>query len=131
MDILPLRCFWLEEFPQRISIRNIRLFPVFLNWIPSLAQAFLIRVAVLRDDGGDSLRVGQREAESNRGAVVEDIDCVPVKAELLSEAVDHRSQILECVAKLLRLGRIGKSKARKVRGHYVKAIPQNRNQVAE
>ena len=72
--VLPERRLRLEECTQRRAIGLGRIFPIGLDRVPTFAQAFLIRVAVLRDDRSDALGVFQRDTKTGRRAVVEDVD---------------------------------------------------------
>src|SRR5215469_890649 len=59
IEILGLGRLGREEFAQGCAVLRSWLLPVFLDRIPTLAQTFFISVAVLRDDGGDPLGMGQ------------------------------------------------------------------------
>ena len=74
MDVLPLGRFRLEEIAQCRAVLRRRLLPIFLDRVPALAQAFHIGIAVLRDDGGDSLGMSLREPESHRRAVIKHVN---------------------------------------------------------
>src|SRR5580692_9983584 len=45
--------------------------PVFADRAPGIAQTFFVRIAVLRNDRGDSFRVSHRQAETCRRAIIE------------------------------------------------------------
>src|SRR4029077_16704998 len=129
--ILPLSCFGLEELAQSVTILCRWLLPVFLDRIPAIAKPLFIGIAVLRDDGGDTLGVCQRQAESDRGAVIEDVDRETIETNGLGKAFDHLSQLLERVAELLPVGCIREPEARQIGRYHVVAIGERRNKVAK
>ena len=131
MRILPLSCFGLEELAQGRTILCRRLLPVFLDRIPAIAKPLFIGIAVLRDDGGDTLRVCQPQAESDRSAVIEDVDRKTLETNGLGKASDHLSQSFERVAELLPVGRIREAEARQIGRYHVVAIGERRNKVAK
>jgi hypothetical protein len=59
-----------EKRPQHQAILLRRLLPVLLNRVPTLAETFFIRVAILRDDRRDSLRVRKSQAKADRSAII-------------------------------------------------------------
>jgi hypothetical protein len=48
--------------------------------VPAVTQAFLIGVAVLRDDCGEAIRMANCEAEADGCAIVEDVDREAIEA---------------------------------------------------
>src|SRR5215470_15165385 len=87
VQVLPRGGLGLEKVAERRPVLGRGLLPVALDRVPALAEPLLIRVAVLRDDRGDPLRMTRRETEPNRRAIVEDVDA----AEIVIEAVPMRS----------------------------------------
>src|SRR6266481_9777444 len=65
MRVLPARRLGREEAAERVSVGLRRFLPISPNGIPTIAQPFLIGVAVLRDDRSDTIRVPNGEAEPN------------------------------------------------------------------
>ena len=63
-----------QEAAQGVTVGLARLVPVGLDRSEGVGHAFQVSVAVLRDDRGDTVGMGQRQAEADRGAVVEDVD---------------------------------------------------------
>jgi len=57
MQVLPFGRLGREELAESSAILRRRFFPILLDRIPALAQALLIGIAVLRNDGGDPLRM--------------------------------------------------------------------------
>src|SRR5262245_6776164 len=72
--VLPLHRFGLQEGAQGRTVFRRGILPVGLNWIPSLAQALLVGIAVLRDHSGDLLRMTHGKSESHRRAIVKDVN---------------------------------------------------------
>jgi hypothetical protein len=86
--VLPLRAVQRQKTVQRVAMCRGGRGPVLLDRIPGVGQAFLVRVAILRDDGGHALRMGHRQAEASRRAVVEDVERIAVEAQRLCKRVD-------------------------------------------
>jgi hypothetical protein len=105
--------------------------PVGSNRTPTLAEAFFVGVAVLRDDGSYALRVADGEPEACRRAVVKDVHCKPIEAEDLGKAVDHAGNVVERVGELFPRRHVGLAEAGQVRGYDMEAVRQERDQVAE
>src|ERR1700761_609647 len=74
-----------------------RFAPIGLPWTPFIAQSFHVSVAILADDGSDALRMGQREAQSGRGAVVENVERIALEADAFPEVADHLGEAVERV----------------------------------
>ena len=75
--------------------------------------------------------MGQRQAETDRGAVVEHVDGEPFQAECLGEAANHLSDVVEGVGEGVASGLLGHAEAGQVRGDDVVLAGQLRDQVAE
>ena len=114
VEVLGLGRFPSEEVPQGCSIARSGFFPVFLNRVPALAQAFLVSITILRNDRGDSLWMRQSKTQSDGGSVIEYVDDVPMEADRLSEAINDIGEILERVSELSAVGRIRKTESREV-----------------
>src|SRR5262249_29286383 len=112
VPVLPLSRFWLEESAQCGAIFRRRFLPISLDRIPAVAQALQVGVAVLRNHGGDPLRMANGEAKTNWCAVVENIKCITVETDHLREPLDHLRQVLEAVFEAFSFGRFGEAKAR-------------------
>ena len=97
MVILPLNACGRDEFAQRGAVLVGGLLPVLLNWVPAVAQALDVGIAILRDQRGDALRMPQRKTETDRRAVIKDINCVASKLQRFHESVDHTGQVFEGV----------------------------------
>lgn len=81
VDILPYGRFWCEKLAESGPVFCIRLFPVFLDRVPSFTQTGLIGIAILRNDRGDLVRVSEGEPETYGCAIVEDVNREPVEAD--------------------------------------------------
>lgn len=64
-------------------------------------EAFLVSVAVLRDDRGDPAGVLEREPPGDRGPVVLDVNRVAVEAELVEQAGREVGECVEGVVELV------------------------------
>src|SRR6202012_1674770 len=132
LSVLPANRVQCEEGAQRVAILLRGLTPVLLHRIPRLlAQAFFIGVAVLRDDGGDALRMRKGEAEAGGRAVIEDIDGVAREAEFFDEGVDGCRQRVEGVAVLPLRRYFGEAEAGKVGRDHAIARCEARHELAE
>src|SRR5215469_10459043 len=120
-----------EEVAECGAVLRGRFLPIFLDRIPALAEAFFVGVAVLRNDGGDAVGMGEGETESDGCAVVEDIDGVTAEAEGFGEAVDDLGKVIEGVAELLAVRSVGETEAGKVGSEDVVALGERRDQVAK
>src|SRR5262249_32827488 len=118
----------LQKSAERIAILLRRVLPVSPDRIPAVAQAFLIGITVLGDDRRDSLRMFDREPESRRSAVVEDVYGIGCKADDLGETVDLLGDAIERIAAWWH---IRLPEPRKVRRDDVEAVRQEGNQLAK
>jgi hypothetical protein len=98
---------------------------------PTLAEAIFVRIAVLRDDGGDPLRMCKGEPQPNRRSVVEYVDREALESDCLSKAVDGLGQVLKRVAESLAVRGIGEAEAWQIWGNHVVAVGQSRNETAK
>ena len=128
MGVLPDRGLRREEGLQRLAIFPGRILPIGADRIPTVAQAFFVSVAVLRNDRRDPLRMLYCQSEAGRCAVIENIDGIAIKADDFGETVDDRSDPIEAVAAV---GPVGVPEAGQVRRNDVEAIGQERNEIAE
>src|SRR5215469_11200153 len=81
MRVLPLRRCGSEEFAQGVAVLFRGILPIRPDGIPPVTQPFLVRIAVLRDEGRDPVRVSSREAKPRRRPVIEEVERVSVKAD--------------------------------------------------
>jgi hypothetical protein len=100
VDVLPFRGLGREKRADGLPVGGVWLLPVFLDRVPTGAQALLVGVAVLRDDRRDPLRPRQREPEADRRAVVENVDGVAAEADRVGEPLDDLRQVVEGVVEL-------------------------------
>ena len=77
-----------------------RMRPVLFSGLPLLAQAFLVTVAVLGDDGIDAFRMLDGQAHPYGGAVVEDVHCKVLQPKRLGELVHNLGQVVKGIFKL-------------------------------
>src|SRR5437899_85361 len=95
---------------------------------PEWAQTFIIGIAVLRDYRLDALGVLDEETETDRRAVVHDIDAVLLNADGIKEVVHHIGQVAEGVLKLAGSRLVAIAESGHVRGDDVVADRQLRYQ---
>src|ERR1700743_409341 len=100
MYVLPLRSLQTNKPAKRLTVGWGRLFPIFLNRVPSVAQAVHIAVSVLGDDRRNSFRVGHSQTEAGGRAVIEHVDGVSLQIQGLHKSVNRHAQIVEGVAVL-------------------------------
>ncbi|KAH3673576.1 hypothetical protein WICPIJ_009740, partial [Wickerhamomyces pijperi] len=91
------------------------------------AETLLVHVAVLGDDAGDALRVGEQQAEARGGAVVEDVELELVPGEGVDEGDDGCGD----GGKGVGAGLARKSEAGQVRGDEVVAVGEAGDEGAE
>src|SRR5205807_1970968 len=75
VQVLPSGGRGREKFTERRSILRRRFLPIFLDRIPPLAEPFLVRIAILRNDHRDPVRMCQRKPQPYRRAVIENVNC--------------------------------------------------------
>src|SRR5262245_17122270 len=100
MRVLPVGCLRREEGAERPSVRLRRVLPIGPDRTPAVAETFLVRVAVLRDDGGYPLRMADGKPEACWRAVVEDVHSKLTEVDYFGKAVDHAGDVVEGVAEL-------------------------------
>ena len=116
---------------QRRAVCFGRVLPVCADRIPAVAEALEIRIAILRDDGGDALGVPHREAETSRRAIVEDIDGEAVKSDHFSEAANNPGDVIEGVAELGPFRHVRLAKPGQIGRNHMKPVGELRNEIAE
>src|SRR5262249_35106613 len=108
-----------------------RVLPVCADRPPAVAEALDIRIAILRDDGGDPLGVPHRKAETSRRAIVEDIDGEAVEPDHFGEAVNDPRDVVEGVAELGPFRHVRLAKAGQIGRNHMKSVGELRNEIAE
>src|SRR5262249_51284758 len=131
MSVLPAGRLRGEEGAKGVSVCFRRVLPVGPNRTPTLAEAFVVGIAVLRDDGSDPLRVADGEPEACRRAVVKDVHCKPIEAEDLGKAIDYAGDVVESVTEVFSRRHIGLTEAGKVWRDNMKSVGEEWHQVAE
>jgi hypothetical protein len=129
--VLPHGCFRLDHAADRVAVGLRGFLPVRPDGVPSVAEAFLVGVAVLGDDRGDAFRLPQGQAEPGRSAVVEDVECVTVQARRVGEAFQDVGQGLEGVGEGVPARHVGLPEAGQVGRDDVEAVSELRDQVPE
>lgn len=84
------------------------LFPVLLDRSPTLAEAILVSIPVLRNESSHPLRMCQREPQTDWRTVIEEVDCIAVETNRLGELVGDLGDVLERVGELLTIRRINR-----------------------
>src|SRR6476620_4077683 len=130
MRVLPLRGLWLQEGAQRRPVFRRRVFPIGLDRVPALAQSFLIRIAVLRDQRGDPLRMTQGQSKAHWCSIVEDVKGIPPEAEDLGEPLHDLSQMIKGVFEGFPIRSIAEPKTWQVRRYHVIAVGKRRDELA-
>src|SRR5882724_3691920 len=114
MGVLPFSSLRLEKVPERRAILRRGLTPIPLNRIPSLAEAFLVGVAILRYNRRDSLRMCQGQAKSYWCAIIKHVERVAHQSDFRGKCSDHAGEIIKRVFELHAGRRIRKPEARQV-----------------
>src|SRR6266700_4336729 len=131
VGVLPDRCLGRKKGAQGCAVCFGRVLPVCADGGPAVAEALDIRIAILRDDGGDALGVPHREAETSRRAIVEDIDGEAVKSDHFSEAVNSPRDIVEGVVELGPFRHVRLAKPGQIGRNHMKSVGALRNEIAE
>src|SRR5262249_29032464 len=132
MRVLPTGALEVQQgVTEGFTILRCRLRPIAPNRIPCITETFLIRVAILRDDRRNSLRVANCKPKAHRCPVVKNIKRVAHQTDRLSKGFDNLREVVKGIIEL-RLGR-GRRKAetRKIRGNEWEAIRKQRDQIAK
>ena len=120
-----------QGYAAGFAVFRRRLCPVAAPRSPGIAQTFEIRVAVLADDRGDALGMGEGQAETDGGAVIEDVERVAIQMQRLGESVDDLGEGIETIGETAAWGRLGVAEAGKVGGDHPELAGQFRNEGAE
>src|SRR6266567_6156675 len=131
VGVLPERCLGRKKGAQGCAVCFGRVLPVCADRVPAVAEALDIRIAILRDDSGDALGVPHREAETSRGAIVEDIDGEAAKSDHFSEAVNSPRDVVEGVAELGPFRHVRLAKPGQIGRNHMKSVGELRNEIAE
>jgi hypothetical protein len=75
--------------------------------------------------------MSDREAETSRRAIVEDIDCEALKSDHFSETVDSPRDIVEGVAELGPFRHVRLTKPGQIGRNHMKSVGELRDQIAE
>src|SRR5271166_313576 len=131
VSVLEERCLWRQKAESGVAVRLRGLAPVGTDRVPAVAEPLLVSVAILRDDGSDALRVLCGDPQTNRRAVIEDVDRELFQADDFREAAGDCRQIVERIFEVVAGWHGGLTKAGQVRRHEVKAIGEEGDQIAE
>src|SRR5258705_3207444 len=131
VGVLPDRCLGRKKAAEGCAVCFGRVLPVCADRVPAVAEALDIRIAILRDDGGDALGVPHRKAETSRRAIVEDIDGEPVKSDYFSEAVNSPRDVVDGIAELGPFRHVRLAKAGQIGRSHMKSVGELRNEIAE
>src|SRR5262249_39288693 len=96
-----------------------------------VAEAFLVGVAVLRNDRGYPPGMTDSQAEAGGRAVIEHVHRKPIKADDFGETVDHAGDVVERVTEFFPRRHVGLTEPGKVRRDHMKSVSKKRDQVAE
>lgn len=129
--VLPFDRLARVEAAQRLAVLGRGLGPGAAHVVPAGAQSFLVAVAVLAHDGRDLVRVLDRQAPADRGAIVEHVHGEAFDALGDGEGIDHAGQPVERVVE----GETGRdgglAEAGQVGRKDMPGVGQPRDQVAE
>src|ERR1700757_117927 len=115
MLVLPLRSLQTDKPAKRLPVGWGRLLPIFLDRVPSVAQALHITVSVLGDDRRNPFGVGYGQTETGGRAIIEHVGDISLQIQCLHKSVNRHSQIVEGVSVLPLGWHLGKSKTRQIR----------------
>src|SRR5262249_7036426 len=110
---------------------RVWLLPISLDRVPAIAEALLVSVAVLRNDGSDSLRMGQRQTQADGSSVIEDVNGEAFEPNRLGETIDDLGEVFEGVAEVFAIGGLRESEAWQIRRDHAIAVGQGGNEIAK
>src|SRR5262245_35045820 len=122
VHVLPDRRLRREERTERLTVRLRRFAPVGSDRVPSVAQPFLIGVAVLRDDRRDALGMPYCQSKTCWRAIVEYVDRKAIQTDDLGEAIDDVGEIVERVTGLVTARHVRTTKPGKVGRHDMELL---------
>src|SRR5262245_46750644 len=131
MRVLPHRRLRREEGAERLSVGLRRVLPVGSDRSPAITETLLVGVAVLRNDGGNPLRMTDGEPEACWRTVVKDVHRKLIEAYDLGEAVDHAGNVVERVSEVFSRWHVGLTETRKVRRDHKKSVGEQRDQITK
>src|SRR5215831_2693519 len=131
VGVLPDRGLGREKGAQRCAVCFGRVLPICADRLPAVAEALDIRIAILRDDGGDAFGMPHREAETRRCAIVEDIDGEAAESDHFSEAVNSARDVIEGVAELGPFRHVRLAKPGQIGRKHMKSVGELRNEIPE
>src|SRR5579871_5277901 len=115
IQVLIARGFVGDHGADGVAVLGSWVGPVAAQVAPSVTQAFLVGVSILRDDGGYALGMRDSQTEADGCAVVEDVDGVLRQPERGYEGVDGFGHRVEGVDILSLVRNYGKAEAGEVR----------------
>ena len=132
MQILITRAFQAQyRVADNLTISRRRLGPIRTNRRPGIAQPFEVRIAVLRDQRTDPLRLCHGQTKTHRRAVIKHIQRIPREFQRIDKMPQGNCQVIEAVTVAPRLRHFGKTEARQIRRNNPVVSRQPRDQVAE
>ena len=99
LQVLKLRRTGLEKSAKIVSVFIGWILPVGLDGIPAITQPFLVGIAILGDQPGQTLRAGDSQTKTDRRAVVKNVERIAGQVQRVCKALDDFCQVVEGVAK--------------------------------
>src|SRR5262249_1997752 len=93
--------------------------------------SFDVRIAVLRNDRSDTLRMLQRDPQADGSPVIKDIDREAFQSDHVGEAINRARQIIKGVFEILARKQVGTPEAGQIWRYKMKPIREKRDQIAE
>lgn len=120
-----------ENLAYRITILGRGMAPVTTDRRPGVAEAFFIRIAVLRDDRSDTFWACHREAKTGGRTVVENIESITLQVQGVGESEESFGERVEGVFVVTLGGNIRETEARQIRRDDVITVGEAGDQFAE
>src|SRR5262249_55879316 len=106
-------------------------FPVSPDRGPPVTETLLVGVAILRDDRGNAFGMTNGQSKARRRAVVENVKREAIESDDLGKALDHASNVIECVTEFFARRHVGLAETGKVGRDEVEFVGKQRNEIAE
>src|SRR5262249_29255538 len=122
---------WLENGPNSFFLLRAAGFPVFAaKLVPCRRKPDLVGMGFLNDEPSEPLGMPTDDAESDRTAVVLNVQSEAGKADFAEKRLDDLGCLVKGVGELRRIGHVGVAKSRIVRGDDMKPVGERRYQIA-
>ncbi|MNX73547.1 hypothetical protein D3C86_1049500 [compost metagenome] len=132
LHILPLRALQVQHaVVNRLPVHRRGIRPVRADRRPRVSQPFEIGIAVLRHQTGDTVGMGQGQAQARRRAVVKEVQRVAGQSKPVDERFQRLGQVVERIAVAAFSRHLREAETGQIGSNHAEMTGQPGNQVAE